>query len=329
MSDQKNHYYYDKERCEFVPVSYNTRNKLINSFAFWLINGTVMAIVSLSLLINVVGTPAEIALKDENRILAEQLSNTSSSISKLENELNKIAQLDNELYRSVLGLEPLSEDIRIAGVGGSDSYAHFNYYSDKTSELLKNTASRLDQLERRIGIQKLSFDEIKAYYNENQVRLRNMPAIKPVNGIIVSGFGMRPHPILRYNRMHEGVDFRAEVNTEVFATGDGVVTHAGRRGAFGNLLEIDHGFGIVTRYAHLSSFASGVRVGTQVKRGDIVAFSGNTGRSAGPHLHYEVLVDGSPQDPINFVIADISPEEYLMFKRNGGDTEQNLISATN
>ena len=328
MSDQKYHYYYDEERCEFVPVTYNTRNKLINSFAFWLINGTVMAIVALSLLINVIGTPAEIALKDENRILAEQLSKTSSSINQLEKELNKIVQLDNELYRSVLGMEPLSDDIRTAGVGGSDKYAQFNYYSERTSELLKSTASRIDQLERRIGVQKLSFDEIKVYYNENKVRLRNMPAIKPVNGIMVSGFGMRPHPILRYNRMHEGVDFRAEVNTDVYATGDGIVTYASRQGAFGNLLEIDHGFGIITRYAHLNSFASGIRVGTEVKRGDIVAFSGNTGRSAGPHLHYEVLVDGSPHDPINFMIADISPEEYLMFKRNG-DSEQELLSATN
>ena len=328
MSDQKDHYYYDEERCEFVPVNYSVRNKLINSFAFWLINGTVMAIVSLSLLINVIGTPAEIALKDENRILAEQLSKTSSSIDKLEKELNNIAHHDNELYRSVLGMEPLSDDIRTAGIGGSDSYAMFNYYSDRTSELLKSTASRIDELERRIGIQKLSFDEIKVYYNENQVRLRNMPAIKPVNGIMVSGFGMRPHPILRYNRMHEGVDFRAEVNTDVYATGDGIVIHASRRGAFGNLLEIDHGFGIVTRYAHLSSFASGIRVGAQVKRGDIVAFSGNTGRSAGPHLHYEVLVDGSPQDPINYMIADISPEEYLMFKRNG-ESDENLISSAN
>ncbi len=326
MTDRRNHYYYDEERCEFVPVNYHTRNKLINSFAFWLINGTVMAIVSLSILTNFVGSPAEIALKDENRVLVEQLSKTTSSITMLEEELQKIAELDNEMYRTVLGMDPISQDVRSPGTGGSNSYSHFDHYNKETSELLRSTASRIDQLERRIGIQKISFDEIKAFYNANQVRLRNMPAIKPVNGIIVSGFGMRPHPILRYNRMHEGVDFRAEINTEVFATGDGTVIHAGRSGAFGNLLEIDHGFGIITRYAHLSSFASGVRVGAKVTRGDIVAYSGNTGRSAGPHLHYEVLVDGTPQDPINFMIADISPEEYLMFKGNG-DSMQNLISS--
>lgn len=322
MTDKNNHFYYDEDRCEFVPVVYDTKKKLINSFSFWLINGTVMAIIALTLLTNFIGTPAEIRLLDENRILQEQLSKTTTSISTLETELQRIARLDNEMYRTILGIEPLSQDVRSAGIGGSDTYAHFDHYNEGTSELLRNTASRIDQLERRIGIQKLSFDEIKAYYNKNQTRLRNMPAIKPVNGIIMSGFGMRPHPILRYNRMHEGVDFRAEINTDIYATGDGIVTFAGRRGAYGNLLEIDHGFGIITRYAHLSSFASGIRAGTEVERGQVIAFSGNTGRSAGPHLHYEVLVDGRPNDPINFMIADISPEEYLMFKelQNGGST---------
>lgn len=327
MTDRKNHYYYDEDRCEFVPVNYNTKSKLINSFAFWLINGTVMAIVSLSLLTNVVGTPAEIALKDENRVLAEQLSKTSSSITLLESELQKIARIDNDMYRTVLGMDPIPQEFRTAGTGGSDGYSNFDHYNEETSKLLRSTASRIDQLERRISIQKASFDEIKAFYNVNQVRLRNMPAIKPVNGVMVSGYGMRPHPILRYNRMHEGVDFRAEVNTEVFATGDGTVVHAGRNGAFGNLLEIDHGFGIITRYAHLNSFASGLRVGSTVSRGDIVAYSGNTGRSAGPHLHYEVLVDDKPQDPINYLIADISPKEYLIFKANK-NSDQNLISST-
>jgi len=322
MTDKNNHFYYDEERCEFIPVVYSTKKRLINSFSFWVINGSVLAIIALSLLTNFIGSPAEIRLQDENRILQEQLSETSTSITTLEDELQRIANLDNEMYRTILGIEPLSEDVRMAGIGGSDRYSHFDFYNEDTSELLRSTASRIDQLERRIGVQKLSFDEIKAYYNQNQTRLRNMPAIKPANGIIISGYGMRPHPILRYNRLHEGVDFRAEVNTEVFATGDGIITFAGRRGAYGNLVEIDHGFGIVTRYAHLSSFESGIRNGAEVERGQVIAFSGNTGRSAGPHLHYEVLVDNRPNDPINFMIADISPEEYLMFKEldNGGNT---------
>jgi murein DD-endopeptidase MepM/ murein hydrolase activator NlpD len=314
----KNHYIYDPERCEFIPVKYDTKKKLINSISFWLINGIVMAIFGLAILTNYVGTPAEIALKDENRILVEHLKKTESSINDLEKQLNNIAELDNEMYRAILGLDPLSEDLRMAGTGGANIYSDFDYFNQGTSEILRSTASKLDKLERRLGVQKLSFNEIKSHYNTNQKRLHKIPAIKPVNSIIIDGYGMRVHPVLKYRRHHDGVDFRAEINTKVFATGAGTVKFAGRQGSFGNLLEIDHGFGIVTRYAHLNRFADGIRAGAKVERGQKVALTGNSGLTSGPHLHYEVLVDGKPVDPINYMIADITPEEYLMFKELNG-----------
>lgn len=315
MTKANNHYYYDEETCQFIPLEYNTRKRLLHALSFWLINGLVLAMAGLAILSNIAGTPAEIALKDENRVLLEQLQRTESAISTLESNLHTIAEMDNQMYRVILGMEPLPEDIRAAGTGGSDPYSQFDFYNRETAEILRTTARRIDQLERRMGIQQISFEEIKKYYNLNQERLINMPAIRPVNGPITSGFGMRRHPILRYMAMHEGVDFRAEVGTEVFATGNGTVSFAGRNGAYGISLEIDHGFGIVTRYAHLSSITSGLSVGESVERGQLIAYSGNTGRSSGPHLHYEVLVNGRAQDPIHFMIADITPEEYLTFKR--------------
>ncbi len=318
---QKSHYYYDPEKCEFVPVEYDKKNKLIHSLSFWLINGIVFAVIGLSLLTKLIATPAEIALKYENRALINQLKNAEVSIVDMENRLQEITELDKDMYRTILGIDPISEDLRMAGIGGADIYSEFDYHSKEAADILRSTSARLDRLERRIGVQRLSFEEIKSYYNSNQNRLRNIPAIKPVNGIILSGYGMRPHPVLGYRRMHEGVDFRAEVNTEVFATGDGIVKFAGRQGTYGNLLEIDHGFGIVTRYAHLNSFADGIRVGAEVNRGDLVALSGSTGLSQGPHLHYEVIENGRQRDPLQFMIADITPEEYLMFKeaQNGED----------
>ncbi len=325
----KTHYIYDPERCEFVPIEYDSKKKLIHSLTFWLINSIVIACFGLAVLSNVVGTPAEIALKDENKTLINQLKKAEVSIIDIENQLNEIAKLDNEMYRSILGLDPISEDIRVAGIGGADIYSDFDYYSDEASEILRRTASKLDQLERQINHQSQSFDEIKNYYNFNKNRLRNIPAIKPVNGIILSGYGMRPHPVLGYRRMHEGVDFRADVGTEVYSTGDGVVKFAGRRGTYGNLLEIDHGFGIVTRYAHLSGFSDGIRPGRKVTRGEIVAFSGNSGLTQGPHLHYEVLVDGKPTDPLSYLIADITPEEYLMFKEMNNQSSEFSISFLN
>lgn len=325
MSD-KTHYFYDSERCEFVPLKYNTKKKLIHSLSFWLINCIVIACLGLAILSKYVGTPSEIALKDENKTLINQLKKAETSILDIENQLSYIAQLDNEMYRSILGLDPLSDELRMAGTGGADIYAEFDFHSKEASEILRNTASKLDQLERQINVQMLSFDEIKSYYNSNQNRLRNIPAIKPVNGIILSSFGMRVHPVLRYKRMHEGIDFRADINTDVYATGDGIVKFAGRRGTYGNLLEIDHGFGMVTRYAHLANFSDGIRVGKKVERGEIVAYTGNSGLTQGPHLHYEVLADGKPVDPLNYLIADITPEEYLMFKENMSTGDEFTIS---
>ncbi|MDZ7719521.1 MAG: M23 family metallopeptidase [Balneolaceae bacterium] len=313
---KKNHYYYDSERCEFVPIEYNLKKKLIHSISFWLINGIVLATFGIALLTYFVGTPAEIMLKDENRALVEQLERAESSITEIEQQLKTISELDNEMYRTILGLDPITEDLRMAGTGGSDSYSEFDYYSEDTSEILRSTASKLDRLERRLGIQKVSFTEVKNYYNTNQKRLKSIPAIRPVNGIILSGYGMRIHPVLRYKRMHEGIDFRADVATEVYATGDGVIKFADRKGTFGNLIEIDHGFGFVTRYAHLSNFVKNLRAGQKIKRGDLIGYTGNSGLTEGPHLHYEVLVNDRPIDPLNYLIADVTPEEYLLFKRN-------------
>lgn len=313
MSEQ-HHYYYDEQKCEFVPVVYEKKKKLIHTLSFWLINGIVLASIGIAGLSHYVGTPAEIALKAENRALLDQLETTRTSITNLETQLNSIAEMDNDMYRSVLGLDPISPDERQGATGGSDPYSDFDFYSEETSEILRWTASKLDNLERQLGIQKVSFDEVKAYYNENQDRLSNVPAIRPVSGIILSGYGMRMHPVLKYQRMHNGIDLRADIGTEVFSTGNGTVKFAGRRGTFGNLLEIDHGNGYVTRYAHLSGFADGIRPGAEVERGQMVAYSGNTGVTQGPHLHYEVRMNGRAVDPLHYLFADITPDEYKMYR---------------
>ncbi len=313
MSDIK-HFYYDNEKCEFVPVVYEKKKKIFNSLSFWAINSIVMASIAIIVLSNFVGSPAEIALKAENEALMSQLETTRVSITELEGELNTISELDNEMYRSVLGLNPISDDERMAGTGGTDPYEEFDLYSDDASEMLRWTASRLDNLERRLSIQKLSFDEIKSYYNENQERLKHVPAIRPVNGILLSGFGPRIHPVLKYRRMHEGIDFRASIGTDIFSTGEGTVKYAGRRGNYGLLVEIDHGFGYVSRYAHMSGFADGIRTGAKIERGQLIGYSGESGMTNGPHLHYEVYYNGKPVDPLNYLFADITPEEYLMYR---------------
>ncbi|MDG5766485.1 M23 family metallopeptidase [Balneolales bacterium ANBcel1] len=310
-----NYFYYDKQECEFVPVVFRPSEKVIYTLGVWILSGVVISALSLVVLAYAVGTPAEIALKAENRALHNQLEETRSAIMILDQQMADIASTDNELYRTVLGIDPISDDERQAGIGGADLHAGFDAYSSGAADILRWTTSNLESIERRLNIQKLSFEEIKTHYNENQELMRNIPAIRPVSGILLSGFGMRRHPVLGYNRMHEGVDFRARTGTPIYATGDGVVKSTSRRGTYGLMLVIDHGYGYETRYAHLSAVADGISPGTEVSRGQLVARSGNSGVTSGPHLHYEVRRDGRPVDPLNYMFADITPEEYIEYQR--------------
>jgi len=311
----KNYYYFDEDKCEFIELEYNTLERIIYTASLWILCGVVIAGLGIITLSFYAGTPAEIALKAEKTELLNQLENTQETINELDKQMKQLANTDNQLYRTVLGMEPISADERKAGTGGTDVYEEFDVYSKETAEILRWTASSIDDLKRRINIQQMSLEEIKAHYNKNQERLKHMPAIKPTKGILISGYGVRFHPVLKYRRMHEGLDFRARVGTPVYATGDGIIKFSGRNGTFGKSIEIDHNFGIITRYAHLSKYAEGIRAGTKVKRGQLIGYSGNTGMTNGPHLHYEIHKNGKSVDPLNYLFAEITPSEYATYMK--------------
>ena len=309
------YYYLDDEECQFVPVEYSTTEKIIFNASLWIICGVIFAGIVIIGLSKVAGSPSEIALQAENQALYKQLDKTKKSIKLMNHQLKQLADTDNNLYRSILGMKRISKGELEAGVGGADIYSKYDIYSDKTSNILKWTASNIASIQRKINIQKVSFKEIKAYYNRNKKRLAHMPVIRPVKGIILSGFGMRYHPIYHFKRMHDGVDFRASVGTPVYATGDGTIKYAGRMGTYGNLIEINHGFGFQTRYAHLSAFAKGIHPGVKVKRGQIIGYTGATGVVTGPHLHYEIRIHGKPVNPIYYFFGDLTPQQYNEFKK--------------
>ena len=311
----KNHYYYDESSCEFIPITYNRKEQVIYNLAIWILTGVVFAGIGIILLSTKIGSPAELALQAENEALYAQLESTKEAITSLDQQLEDIAARDNEVYRSILGLDEITIEERQAGIGGTNPYEEFDIYEESTADLLKWTASRLDNLERKIGIQSLSFEEIKNQYNNNKEKLTHIPAIKPGSGILLSGYGLRYHPILQYSRPHNGVDFRADIGSPVYATGDGVVKYAGRKGNLGKIVVIDHGFGFETLYAHLSAFSPDIKSGTKVLRGQEIAKSGNTGLVEGPHLHYEVHLNKRAVDPLFYLFADTSPEEYMMFRQ--------------
>lgn len=318
------HYYYDEQKCEFVPIEYNKAEQLVYSVSLWILTGVVFAGLGIIILSGQIGTPAELALKAENEALKEQLELTRSSIIDLDQKLEIIAERDNEVYRSVLGMEEISEDERKAGIGGADRYQEFDQFSESAVELLQWSSTKLDNIERKISIQNLSFEEIRNQYNLNRDKLRHIPAIKPAGGILLSGFGVRYHPILEYRRPHNGIDFRADVGSPIYATGDGVIKFAGRNGNLGRVIVIDHGYGFETVYAHLSAFGEGIRSGSKVTRGQEIAKSGDSGLVEGPHLHYEVHHYNEPVDPLFYLFADTSPEEYQMFRKIS-DTNTNSL----
>jgi murein DD-endopeptidase MepM/ murein hydrolase activator NlpD len=180
--------------------------------------------------------------------------------------------------------------------------------------LVKSTALKLELIRRKMVVQSKSYDEVSELIKNKEDLLSHTPAIQPVSNKdlnrISSGFGYRIHPVYKFAKMHEGLDFTAPRGTDVYAAADGVIAVANvSSSGYGNEIVINHGYGYKTRYAHLNGFA--VRQGQKVKRGELIGYVGNTGLSTAPHLHYEVEKDGFKVDPINFFYNDLTPEQYL------------------
>ena len=242
------------------------------------------------------------------KVLQQQLEVVSERMGEISTQLSQLAETDKELYRTLLQTDPISEDLRQVGVGGTDRYVAFESFSAST--LLKQTSEQLDQLERQVGLQNSSYRELRDLASEHESRLMQMPAILPADGPVVSGFGMRNHPILGYARMHKGIDILLERGSPINSPGDGVVEETGVSSSFGKYIKVRHPMaGYRTVYAHLSKV--NVRKGQRVERGDLLGLSGNSGLSKAPHLHYEVHdLDGVARNPIFFFAPSMTPQRY-------------------
>ena len=232
---------------------------------------------------------------------------------------------DNNLYRVYFEASPIPEEQRRAGFGGVNRYKDLEGYDN--SDLVINTAKRLDILTKQTVVQSRSLDEIERLAANKAALIEAIPTIQPVKNKdltrIASGFGYRSDPFTKARKMHFGMDFSAKRGTPVYATGNGVVKRADSRSSgFGKHIRIDHGFGYISLYAHLSEY--NVRRGQKVKRGDIIGYVGNTGRSAGPHLHYEIIKDNKKINPLNFYYGNLSPEEFEALLTQSKQENQSL-----
>ena len=276
----------------------------------YIISGIILGIVFLFLFLTFFPSPREKQLQREKEALQAQLSTLSQQVDQMQLVMTDLQQRDDNLYRVLFGAEPIPLSIR------QGTQRKISYYEDiarmTNNQLSADLTLKVDVLEKELYVQSKSYDEIIEMAKNQEIRMENIPAIQPVLNKdltrVASGYGMRIDPVYHVRKFHQGMDFTAPTGTEVFATGNAKVKFSGWKQGYGNTIILDHGFGYETVYAHL--YKSLVRKGQKVRRSDIIGLVGNTGKSTGPHLHYEVRLNDRPVDQRNYYFYDLSPEEY-------------------
>lgn len=305
-------YYYDTETCKYERVKTKTSDIILN--ALGIICLIIITAAGLLLIqIAYFPQPQEVLLQNQIAEQRFELNKLDREITQLDEILAGMEKRDDNIYRVVLGAEPIDASIREAGVGGSERYADIRDKDLIDTDMIVGLNEKVDKLRRKVYIELKSQDELVKLAENKEKLYASIPAIQPVSNkqliALASGFGLRTHPIYKVRKMHAGIDFAASIGTPIYATADGkVVTVDVKFSGYGKLVEIDHGFGYKTRYAHMHDFA--VRAGQKVRRGDLIGYVGNTGVSTAPHLHYEVLINGTQVDPVHYFYNDLSPLEY-------------------
>ena len=282
----------------------------IRQTGIYILAGIVIGILFLYLFLTFIPSPREKQLLREKTSLESQLEVLNNQVDQMQVVMTDLQQRDDNLYRVLFGADPIPLSVRQGAQRKIDYYEQIAQMTN--SELAADLALKVDLLEKEIYEQAKSYDEVAQMAKEQEIRMENIPAIQPVMNKdlkrVASGYGMRIDPVYHVRKFHQGMDFTAPTGTEVFATANAKVDFAGWKQGYGNTVILDHGYGYKTLYAHLYKIL--VRKGQKVRRSDIIALVGNTGKSTGPHLHYEVRLNNKPVDPRNYYFYDLSPEEY-------------------
>lgn len=303
-------YYYDPKTLSYRKIEKNAAYRLRNGLIY-MASVILAAFVLILLADSFIDSPKEKRLLRELENMEIQFSILNERMDQVSTVISDLQERDDNIYRVIFEAEPLPASVREAGFGGANRYAKLEGFEN--SDLIKSTSKRLDKLTKEVYVQSKSFDDIVEMAKDKKELLASIPAIQPVANEnlrrMASGYGWRLDPFTKAPKMHFGMDFSAEIGTPVYATGNGEVIRADSKSSgFGNHIRIDHGYGYVTIYAHLNDY--NVSVGQKVKRGDLIGFVGNSGRSRGPHLHYEVHLNGERLNPVNFYYGELSAEEF-------------------
>ena len=305
-------YYYDHDTLSYREIKVTNKNR-ISGVLLFLLASFFFGITSLLILLNsdIINTPSEVSQKRSIENFKLQFDILNKKLGQLEKVIANIENRDNNLYRVYFEASPIPEEQGRAGFGGINRYKDLEGYDN--SDLVINTTKRLDILTKQTVVQSRSLEEIESLAKNKASLIEAIPTIQPIKNKdltrVASGYGYRIDPFTKIRRFHYGMDFTAKRGTPIYATGNGIVKRADNRSSgYGKHIRIDHGFGYVTLYAHLNEY--NVRRGQTVKRGDVIGFVGNTGRSVAPHLHYEIRKDGKHLNPINFYYGDLNTEEF-------------------
>ena len=303
-------YRYNQSSLSYERVDRSIADRLKKAFSYVVV-GFIFAAGFIALTYTVFDSPKEKMLKREIAHLILQYDILNERSDQIALVMEDLQNRDDDIYRVIFEAEPIPDEIRKAGTGGSNRYKNLRGF-DNTDRMIYTT-QKLDQIAKQLYIQSKSLDDVFEMVKNKSDMLAAIPAIQPIANKkltrLASGFGNRIHPIYKVSKMHTGMDFTAPKGTEIYATGNGVVSAAdnSKRG-YGHHVVIDHGFGYQTLYAHMKNLI--VREGQKVKRGEVIGYVGNTGASVGPHLHYEVIKNSVKINPVNFYYNDLTPEQY-------------------
>jgi len=319
-------YYYDSETLSYRKIERKKgrRFRIVSlSTLGILLSGFLMFLVYINL--PSVQTPKELALRRELSNLQLQFELLNKKITQAQAVLAEVEDRDNLLYRTYFETNPIPEEQRKAGFGGINRYKDLEGFDN--SKLIINTTRNLDILTKQIVVQSKSLDEIVKLADEKEKLLAAIPAIQPVRNEdltrVASGYGYRTDPFTKAKKFHYGMDFSAPRGTPIYASGDGVVARADNKATgYGNHIVINHGYGYESLYAHLYKY--NVKRGQKVQRGDLIGFVGSTGRSQGPHLHYEVYKDGERINPMNFYYGSLTSEEFEVMLKTSQQENQSM-----
>lgn len=319
----KRHYSFDENTLTFSAHKKTFGERILGIIGY-LITSAFMAAGVVLLFGLYFDSPKEKRLKRENAQLRLQYDIVDKQLNDISIILADIQGRDDNIYRAIFEADPIPSTIRDAGFGGTNRYEDLKQL--EAADLVIDTRTKLDVLTKKLYVQSNSFDEVVELAKNKEKMLMSMPSIMPVADKdlkrIASYFGWRIHPIDKVRKFHEGIDFSAPVGTDIHVTGNGIVEKVRYSSSYGNMIVVDHGYNYKTLYAHLSGF--NVKKGQKVTRGQVIGFVGNTGRSAGAHLHYEVQYKGRKVDPKNYYFNDLTPEQYDEMIAKSAEFSQSL-----